>query len=197
MPRLSQAAPATPAQTTAPAAASAGLEESAPATLGGGGHPVPAAASPEAFWARLVEALRRENLPLLAGALSRACPLEARPGLVRIGFAAEDRMAREQVVRAQREIEARLSRDLGAPSALAIESISAQLARGSLAAQERQEREEREARQKRACQDCEAVNLIQKVLEARIEHIDLFEAAEPDFALGEFAADDGQELQDP
>lgn len=157
--------------------------------LATGGVPI----SPDVFWRDLVEAVRRARQPLLAGALSRACPLAVSADLVRIGFGPQERMAREQVLRSQREIETFLQKELGSPCALAIEDVSAEQARGSLAEQARTQREEREERQRRACQDCDAVNLVQKILKARIDRIDLFESAEADFSQAEFSADDSQE----
>ena len=153
-----------------------------------------AALAPTAWWVNLIEALRRSRQSLLAGALSHACPLDMRPGLVRIGFGPDARMAREQVLRSQREIEVLLTRQLGVASVLEVESISAEQARGCLAVQERTQREAREERQLRACQDCGAVRLAQKILLAKIDRIDLFEAAESDFANAEFPADESQDL---
>jgi|GEM_PF-1851705 len=112
---------------------------------------------------------------------------------MRVGFGPEGRMAREQVTRAQREIEDTLAKLTGAPCALAIESVSAEQAKSSLAEQARSQREEREERQKRACQENEAVGLVQQILRARVAHIELVEVVDTDFSQADFAADDTQE----
>ena len=118
---------------------------------------------------------------------------------MRVGFGPEGRMAREQVLRSQREIEAVLAKLMGAPCALAIESVSAEQAKGSLAEQARSQREEREERQKRACQENEAVGLVQRIQNARVAHIELVEVADADFSQADFSQVDfgADDIQEP
>jgi hypothetical protein len=175
----------------APVAASPEPPQPSPEVRSADPKPPPAPAEaiePTALWAQLVEALRREGQTLLADALAWACAFEARPGLVRIGFSPEYRMARSQTQRALKEIEARLTQKLGAATVLSIENLSSEAALGSIASQERGQREERESRQRLACQDCEAVALAQEIFQARIESITPFEeAVEPEFAIAAMA----------
>lgn len=145
---------------------------------------------PADFWSEIIDAVRHDDQNLLANALSWACALEVRPGLVRIGFSSDERMARSQALRSQNELEAILTQKLGAPTTLSIENISPDAARGSLASKERSQREEREERQRGACQECEVVLLTQEILQGKIERIELFEAAEPKFESTEDFSDE-------
>lgn len=129
-------------------------------------------------WTSLVETLRADRQTLLAGALSRGYPLSMEAGVAKVGYAAEDRMGRSQCLRAQGEIEKRLSATFSMPVALAVEEVSEDIAKNSMASVEKVRREDAESRQRQACLDDPAVVLVQRTLGAVVELVSLAETSD-------------------
>ncbi|GEM_PF-6090190 len=123
------------------------------------------------MWARLVADTRSRKQTFLAGALNRACLLDFRNGIARIGFTSDSQAARNEAEHAVRDIEAFLTAQAGRPVTLIFESAAPEQSAMSMASRERAQREDREDALRNACLDSDAVRLVKKMLGASVSQV--------------------------
>jgi hypothetical protein len=124
-----------------------------------------------AIWRSVIAELRSQKKDLLASALAHARVLELSPGRVKLGFGPTDGLHHRQVERMQRDAEAVLSKALGAPSPILLESVAADEPVRSLAEIENEQSRAREARITKDGREHPAVQAALKIFRGSVEHI--------------------------
>jgi len=145
-------------------------------------------------WRAVVAELKVQKRDMLGSALAHGRVLSMAGDRVRLGYAETDGMYRKQVERSQRDAEAALSKVLGRPMGIVLETVRLQEAPAQSIAEEDNERTRaRDERIRRSGREHPSVLAAMKLFGGVVEHIKVLEEEQDQEQFAAAPADEGED----